>query len=551
MAGFKEEIQTTLRLSSMKGVPRIVTSPNLLQRRLWICAILFFLGCCMCHVSTNALAYLKFPKVVTINQVAMNFLDPNATVPFPTVSICNVNPFTSNISVYKENGIPLPKEFHRKVLDITSCMNCTIGENITMETLRTSLLSLRGYYQYIGKENMTKIGHKHLVAHCNALVASSSAHVAIPCKKLTENYTYIHPDHGLCYAFNAKSTEKHLVIGYQFILHLDSSFDNTNSEFDPDSFFIQNAGAKISTFEPQSLPNDLRAFTLAGPGRTTVSELAITRVDRLPTPYSERDCVDIENAEWIKLDNRSFNLNYMSCFGACTVRYVQDQCNCTDMNLLHIPEIESKRYGYCTSINQPTEELFKKADCSERVKGAGALHCQKECWEPCKEIKYKLSTSYTRWPLPSQTGTFYTKFIKNKPFEYQYNHKAEIYKRLAAGDDSVSESDRFYALKLIEDNFASVSMYSYSLYYTHFKDEPKLGIAALFSQLGGSLNLWSGITVLIFVEIIDLVIRLKQKSKEESSTQSTPKASQIKMDSLGQQTHEFPRSPSPSNSIES
>ena len=553
MAGVKEEIQTTLRLSSMKGVPRIVSAPNLIQRRMWTCAVLIFFGCCMCHVSTNVIAYLRFPKVVTINQLPMNFLDPNATVPFPTVSVCNINPFTSNASVYEEHGIPLPKEFHEKVLNITSCMNCTIGQNITMEILRASLLTLRGYYQYIGKEGMAKIGHKNLVVQCTALVAISSAHVTIPCDSFSENYTYIHPNYGLCYAFNAKSTREQQVIGYHFILNLDSSFDNINSRFDSRSFFNQNAGAQIFTFDPHSLPSDLGAFTLAGPGKLTVSELAITRVDRLPTPYSERDCADIDNEEQIMLENRSFNLNYMSCFGACTVRYVQDQCNCTDMNLLHNPEVETTKYGYCTSINQPVKELFKKADCSERVKGAGALHCSKECKEPCKEIKYRLFTSYTRWPLPSQTGTFYTNFIKNKPFEYQYNHKEKIYERLAAGDDSVSESDRFYALKLIEDNFASVSVFSGSLYYTHLKDEPKLGIAALFSQLGGSLNLWSGITVLIFAEIIDLVIRLTLNSKKGSPILSNQQDNGIKMDSIHQQTHEFPHSPSPSpsNSAES
>ena len=551
MAGFKEQFQTTLRLSSMKGVPRIVGAPNLLQRRLWTCAVIFFLGCCMFHVSTNVIAYLKFPKVVTVNQVAMNFLDPNATVPFPTVSICNVNPFTSNVSVYEEHGIPLPKKFHKRVLDITSCMNCTVGEHITMETLRASLLTLRGYYQYVGKEGMSKIGHKNLVVQCIAIVASSSSHIAVPCEKLSVNFTYIHPDHGLCFAYNAKSTRKHLVIGFHFILHLDSSFDNINTEFDSMSLFNQNSGVKIFTFDPHVLPSTLGAFALAGPGKVSVSQLSITRVDRLSTPYSERDCVDINNAKEVKLENKFFNLNYLGCFGACTVRYIRDRCNCTDMNMLQSPEIEPPKYGYCSSVSQPEKELFKKVDCSERLKGAGGFHCSKECKETCKEIKYRLSTSTSRWPLPSQTGTFYTNFIKNKPFEHQYNHKEDIYIRLAAGDKSVSELDRVNALRIIEDNFASVNVYIDSLYYTHLKDEAKLGIAALFSQLGGSLNLWSGITVLIFVEIIDFVIRLMPESKE-SSTLSMQQANGIEMDSPGKQTHKFPNSPnsSPSDSVE-
>ena len=552
MASFKEEFHTTLKLSSMKGVPMIVNSPNLVQRSLWTLAVLFFFGCCVYHVSTNVLAYLQFPKVVTVNQLGMDFLNPNDTVPFPTVSVCNVNPFTSNASVYKKYGIPLPKDFHKKVLEITSCMNCTIGEHITMETLRATLLTLRGYYQYVGKENMRRIGHENMVVQCIALVYSSSSHVAIPCEKLTKSYTYIHLDHGLCYAYNAVSNKKNLVIGYNFILHLDSSFDNINTEFDPMSLFNQNAGAKLYTFDPQFLPSTVGTFALVSPGKANMNQLSITRVDRLSTPYSERECVDTDQAINVTLENERFNLNYLSCFGACTYKYVIDRCNCTDIFMLQNPETEPPKYGYCGNLNQSKEELFKKMDCSESVKGAGAVHCTKKCNEPCKEIKYTLFSSTTRWPLPSQTGTFYTNFIKNKTFEKQYSDKEHIYKKIANGDKSVSELERFFALRIIEDNFASVYVYVDSLYYTHLKDEAKLSIAALFSQLGGSLNIWSGITVLIFVEIIDLIIRLKRGSKRETSILSMHGANGIDIDSHGNQVHNFSHSPSPSpsNSVE-
>ena len=491
---------------------------------------------------------------MAVNELLIDIDDPNGTVPFPAVSVCNVNPFTSNASVYKEHGIPLPTEYHKKVLELTSCMDCTIGEHITMETLRASLLTFRGYYEYVGKEGMAKIGHKNLVVQCVVFVVRTSSRIELPCEKFSRHYTYIDPDHGLCYAYNAVSTKKNMVLGFSFILYLDSSFDNINTEFESMSLFNQNAGAKIFTYDPHSLPLGIGTFTLVDPGKTSLSKISVTRVDRLSTPYSVKECVDTKSTDFktVNLGNQVFSLSHWSCIGTCILEYIADQCHCIDINVIQNPEIDHKfqKYGYCNSINQPKEELFKKVDCSERLKSIGNIYCSQKCKEPCKEIKYDLFSSSTRWPLPSQTGTFYTRFIKNKSFEHQFSHKEDIYKRIAAGDKSVSESERFYALRIIEDNFASVVVYMSSMYYTHLKDEAKLGIAALFSQLGGSLNLWSGITVLVFVEIIDFIIRLRDGSKTENAVPSVKRASRVDIDLHGNQVHKFSQSPSPSNSVE-
>ncbi len=39
------------------------------------------------------------------------------------------------------------------------------------------------------------------------------------------------------------------------------------------------------------------------------------------------------------------------------------------------------------------------------------------------------------------------------------------------------------------------------------KDEVKITTTALISHLGGTLNLWSGITMILIVELVELMVR--------------------------------------------
>ena len=38
-----------------------------------------------------------------------------------------------------------------------------------------------------------------------------------------------------------------------------------------------------------------------------------------------------------------------------------------------------------------------------------------------------------------------------------------------------------------------------------YSDSPQFSVAAFLSQLGGALNLWAGITVVVVIEVIELI----------------------------------------------
>ena len=65
-----------------------------------------------------------------------------------------------------------------------------------------------------------------------------------------------------------------------------------------------------------------------------------------------------------------------------------------------------------------------------------------------------------------------------------------------------------YQTRLIEDNFAKVSVFFTSTNVVAIEDKRSMSLTTLFAGLGGTLNLYSGISFIIIVELIDLFYRI-------------------------------------------
>ena len=258
-------------------------------------------------VSLNISDYLGYPKVMNVEEKLINHIDPNGTVPFPTIAVCNLNQFGSNISVYEQNGIPLPGDYYKKVHNMTQCEGCTADDLDFSKYLKAKLMSNRGYYQYVGREAMAKIGNQHFVLICLGLFASGGGLVSFPCENITTSYTFIHPDIGVCTAYEAQLSRQGMVLGYTFTLHLESSVDNLNTEFEPLLFPQPSSGAQLLALDPYITPRVLSGSAVAGPGKSTDVHMKIIRTDRLSKPYSDRECIDADA-------NEKYQFQEHSCF---------------------------------------------------------------------------------------------------------------------------------------------------------------------------------------------------------------------------------------------
>ena len=109
--------------------------------------------------------------------------------------------------------------------------------------------------------------------------------------------------------------------------------------------------------------------------------------------------------------------------------------------------------------------------------------------------------SYSEWPSDLFFGDFYNTYIAGRPYEQRY---AKLQNMDPANTTTV---DLLEAERLIKRNFLTVDILSQET-MLEYKDDPKLTQAGFVSQLGGALNLWAGITVVVLVEVIEFLCEL-------------------------------------------
>lgn len=118
---------------------------------------------------------------------------------------------------------------------------------------------------------------------------------------------------------------------------------------------------------------------------------------------------------------------------------------------------------------------------------------------------------------------FYDEFIKGKP---TFGQKFDVYAAIDNDDNltALEKLEKLNSLHLIEQNFLRLKIIFEDRGVETFNSTPALTWEGLASNIGGSLSLWIGITVMTLFEFVELVIRLVQlcmarieESKEKSN----------------------------------
>lgn len=207
------------------------------------------------------------------------------------------------------------------------------------------------------------------------------------------------------------------------------------------------------------------------------------------------------------LDNTVYRYSYQSCIDVCIQNAVRKYCHCYPLAFPSYTEPNNwTDTPFCLSLQQDGATFFNRSTCMDMVINDSLQGCYKDCRPPCNEFRYNVHPFDTSWPSKAQHIDFYKDIIRGKPFEEQFS----IYKDISALASSDNLTDVKHAKKLlretdlIEDNFAKVSVYLSTTNIVVYRDKPSTTLTDLLASLGGTLNLYSGISLIIIVEIIDL-----------------------------------------------
>ncbi len=139
------------------------------------------------------------------------------------------------------------------------------------------------------------------------------------------------------------------------------------------------------------------------------------------------------------------------------------------------------------------------------------LRCFGLCTGECKKIYYISQPVESVWPSDSVLQSFYEQTIIGKPYEEKFSRYFTNIHPNSNSPNNTGDPHLHLNLerkRIVQSNFAKVVMYLSEWEYILYKDTPKYTFYSMVGNVGGALNLWAGITVVVAVEILELFLRM-------------------------------------------
>ena len=480
METLPDELSTFCHNTSVKGIPRIIKSKSLVIKSTWSIAILLFFGLAVSQVVLLVSEYFEWNVVVDFRDELMVPLEVNT---LPKISLCNQQPIAgasqSNASAY-----------YKHAYNITQCDDqCTDEEKALMADVQAQLLKPSGYFQFLDKNQAEAVSQtaESFIRECKLILIHGTSTVQLPCEGAgVEVETPLNPDYFRCFSITApRKHRERIVIGLSLVLFLDNPYI-TDSYYGADG-----GGAVLIPHYDVGVPNPFLEGMFLASGQHTVLQADRHEVIRLPEPYGP--CVHSS------VTHREFTWrNISNCFVNMTRKY----CNCTDVQHATFEEpYDVDIYPYCGDARFGIDWLKQKTQC---VGQRNAEVCATESRLPCIEHQYPVDTSLIAWPALNQGfENFYDDYIQGKAGSDMLEPVHRYIEKNCSGDIACGLLEQ-QADSLIRSNFLKFSFFLRGNYYSVTEEQPKIELLELLSQCGSILNLWSGITMIVLVEVLEV-----------------------------------------------
>ncbi|XP_033107563.1 degenerin-like protein asic-1 [Anneissia japonica] len=507
-------VHNLLKNSSSHGLPNIYSSRNVVAKLFW--GMVFCAGLCLMfwQVYTLFEAYFAYEYIVGLE------VRYNKTLPFPAVTICNLNPvlkskleeadesfrdkFDSNYVPPKDKDTQDDKNNMVTSSSLTSATNddggssqgtrmdgetTTQAVNTTEPVKSWDELENTEYFtgqsaEYKQRQKLTialsdmTLDERHRIGHSLQDMLLDCTWKGYPCSPT--NFTrFYHYRYGNCYTFNNGQLSSILTTnkpGPNYGLSLELFVDQ--SEYMDD--ITDSAGLRISIHDPNKMPFPEDDGLYIGPGQRTSISTRVMEIDRLGKPWG--DCTDVNNYNTTNIYINMYNVSYsmQACERSCYQYSVIEQCSCADTNFPF--PVELLNLVPCDTEDNETARI-----CIENMEAKydnDELMCS--CNQTCEEEIYLTSISQSEWPSQGYQNTLFKRMEER-------NSKMRSNVKGPEADDWTKR------------NVAKLDVYFMELNYQYIKQSPAYEVKDLLSDIGGQLGLWIGVSVVTLMEMMQLV----------------------------------------------
>ena len=453
---FKLSLMTTFKdiilSSTVHGIPNIIRSKNTFLKLMWTCFSLISGAACAYLISQTIVNYLKY-EVNTKTRLYHEY----KTV-FPTVTICNANKFTSNLS----EGFIMSYEQNL----LSSNPLYRFAEN------RANFLSnLAKYEKWI---DLFGDSLEKLIVNCEFKFNK--------CNKTNFKF-FLHPFYGNCYQFNSGYNNKNQMVDTEYSITTEKRQGLRlilNISVPETIKFLNPSSGAIIFIHNQSLYPLMVSEVSASPNFET--NIAFSRVyyESQEKPYSSCDSkandINSHDSDIFKLVHANTKkYSQTLCVFQCFQKLVIENCNCF---VTIFPSFFHLRNPCGDPIQMNcTNKIVKnfyEDNYLEKV-------CLKKCPLECDKEWFDLTIS--------------SNFYSNEKFEQALKN--------------YNGSDETYFNKSINmEDLAVINLYYKDLNYLKITENPTIDLVGLISSIGGVGGLFLGISMLSLVEILEFLFQL-------------------------------------------
>ncbi|GIY39361.1 acid-sensing ion channel 5 [Caerostris darwini] len=452
-------IRELVQKSSVYIVSQIGHSKTLSRKIMWLSILTTVIMICCYQIYAFFDQYFKYPVVVDLQIEGQDAVD------FPAVTVCNLNRMKS--------------EYEACLYDNSTASNCMYfeaGKDMGSFALpeRRSIhaceIKFKGkhrkntdaaieFLQHYSNLELTK---RELFGHQYSDMIKACLFNWMPCSfKLDPVLSF---QYGNCFTFKAKAPYiqkpwKATSAGSRGALEL--ILDVKPQEYVPISHTI---GMKIVIHNPNDMPDPESDGVSIFPGYETHISLRQSVIRRLPAPYKD-ECISYTDNPLLQ--------SQAQCMQDCLQEYNYKQCGCVEPSL---PTKSNMRH--CTVTN--TTELC----CLDAViNDLASYGADCKCPFPCLTTYYNERLTMAKWP----SKAFFLKGV--------YNSTAED-------------------IKAFRKTHVKVKIFFSTQERIEYVQKPVFLESEVFSHLGGELNLWLGLSIIVIFELIEaLLYFIKGKSR--------------------------------------
>jgi hypothetical protein len=468
--------RSVFRMSSIHSFPNMAENKSTFIKYLWLISFIASFCGCSYTIYRSVTSYFQFEVISRTETKSVNDFN------FPMIKICNLNPFKTDyaFNILKEL-INHKDEINLDLNGMNNKLNETDPYFIQSNYIR-NIFYLQ-YLSLVASINFNESERKKFDQNLDKILISCVYSNEV-CDKLNDFEYFYDVFYGNCFKFNSgknlngseskirKISQTGLENGLMLELFL---FEPSN-----ENFFSILEGFNI--FITEQNVDEISVEGIYVPSGFSTNIILDKRVNRkAPKPYSNctSNLSSIDSYDSI-LYKKVFNAygvyKKRKCLRLCLQKTIEENCNCTDITSIPYdgkrPCATSKDHA-CNLVNNRNfikENLFQFCDCPSK----------------CLEVTYKYSSSMVQYP----TKNYARVLAKNPTIKSNFDNKADI------------------TYLDLREKIVSINIFFNQIEETLLTESPKTMIPDLTASIGGILGLFLGMSLLSFVEILEIFLKI-------------------------------------------